>query len=281
LPIRHGVVVRAGRPYRRAVTVLVTAALLTVAGCSFLGTPALPSEPFSDFVVGEFGGIDGRQNILYVRPDGVALLVSHAPAAGRLSDQKLSRLQTVLTSEQFQQEVVREARRKSTAPEPVCSDQITTEVTMGSLSMSRTEPCGDESQSTPAFDEIVSIVAPALRGNFDGPVDTAEPRLLPLRLERIERPDQRGYTIKVEAAGPAMITETGGRSRKRDLTMQQRDTLRLLLARVIEKPVSPCTSPARYQLDVESGVSGPDCGFPQRQPEFHALAALLENVFNV
>jgi hypothetical protein len=42
---------------------------------------ATPSEPFSDFSVGEFGGIDGRQNILYVRAaDGVALLISRAPS---------------------------------------------------------------------------------------------------------------------------------------------------------------------------------------------------------
>ena len=86
---------------------LATAALLSAAGCSLVGPTAAPAEPFGDFVVGEFGGIDGRQNILHVRADGVALLISRAPAAGRLSDQKLSRLQTLLTSEQFREEVAR------------------------------------------------------------------------------------------------------------------------------------------------------------------------------
>ena len=38
---------------------------------------------------------------------------------------------------------------------PVCSDQITTEVTMGNFSMSRTEPCRKNREPTPAFDEIV------------------------------------------------------------------------------------------------------------------------------
>jgi hypothetical protein len=261
----------------------VAAAALTVAGCSLLGQLATPSEPFSDFTVGEFGGIDGRQNILHVRADGVALLVSRLPAAGRLSDQKLSRLRALITSDQFRQEVIGEAQRKSSAPAPVCADQITTEVTMGSLSMSRTEPCGEESEPTQAFDEIMSIVAPALRGRFDGSVDTTEPRLFPLRLERIELPDQPGYTIKVDATGRAMMNVPGGRSRDKELTIQQRDTLRLLIARVIEKPVAPCTAPARYRLHVvkNPAVSGPDCGFPDRQPEFHALTALLETAFGV
>ena len=64
---------------------------------------------------------------------------------------------------------------------PVCADQITTEVTMGNLSMSRSDPCQEESEPTPAFDEIMSLLAPALQGNFDGPVDSTEPRLFPMR----------------------------------------------------------------------------------------------------
>jgi hypothetical protein len=142
-------------------------AVLSVAGCSLLGPRAAPSEPFGDFSLGEFGGIDGRQNIVYVRADGVSLLVSPMPAAGRLSDQDLSRLKTLLTSRQFRQEVKREAERKAESAAPVCADQITTEVTMGSLWMSRTAPCGTEATPTPAFDEIVSILTPAMQGNYN------------------------------------------------------------------------------------------------------------------
>jgi hypothetical protein len=279
--IRHGGVVIAGK-LRRRVAVLVTAATLTLTACSVDGPWATPSEPFSDFSVGEFGGIDGRQNILYVRAaDGVALLISRAPAAGQLSDQSLSRLQELLTSEQFREEVTRETRRKSKAP--VCSDQITSEVTMGSLSMSRSEPCGEKSEPTPAFEEILSIVAPAMQGNFDGPVDTSEPRLLAMRLERLQIQDQPAYTIKIDAAGRAMITIAGRASELHELSIQQRDAVRLLQARVIDDPVVPCTSTAYYQLHIDSepAVSGPDCGFPQRQPEFRALTVLLETAFGV
>jgi hypothetical protein len=260
----------------------MTVATLAVAGCSLIGPSAVPSEPFRDFSVGEFGGIDGRQNILYVWADGVALLISRMPASGRLSEQALQRLQTLLTSRQFRQEVAREARRKSQAPAPVCTDQITTEVMIGGLSMSRTEPCGEKSEQTPAFDEILSIVTPAMRGSFDGPVDSAEPRLLSMRLQRLQLQDQPAYTIKVDASARAMITIAGRRSELHELSIQQRDTVRLLLARVIEKPVVPCTTTAHYrlQVDKEPPVSGPDCGFPQRQPEFKALTVLLETAFD-
>jgi len=101
---------------RRALAIIGAAALLVLTGCSLIGPLAVPSEPFGDFVVGEFGGIDGRQNILYVRADGVALLVSRQPAAGRLSNQTLGRLRTLLTSDQFRQEVARDEERKKRAP---------------------------------------------------------------------------------------------------------------------------------------------------------------------
>ena len=267
----------------RGVGVLIAAAALTVAGCSLSSPLATPSEPFSDFTVGEFGGIDGRQNIVHVRADGVALLVSGVPAAGRLSDQKLSRLRTLLTSEEFGKEVANEAQRTPRTTEQVCSDLIAHEVTMGKLSMSRTKPCGEESRPAPAFDEIVSIVAPAMRGNFDGPVESAEPRLFPVRVERIELQNQAGYVIKVDAAGQGTITGAGGGSKQRDLPVQQRDTLRLLIARVIEEPVVPCTATAHYRLhiDTEPPISGPDCGFRERQPEFGALTVLLEDAFDL
>jgi hypothetical protein len=259
----------------------MAAAALAVAGCAPVGPLAMPSEPFGDFSVGEFGGIDGRQNILRVRADGVALLISRAPAAGRLSDQKLGRLRALLTSEQFRKEVAAQRTPKTT--EQVCSDLITNEVTMGNLSMSGTEPCGEEPRPAPTFEEIVSIVAPAMRGDFDGAVETTEPRLHPIRLERMQLENQAGYMIKLDAAGRGTITRTGGESKQRELSVQQRDTLRLLMARIIEEPVVPCTSTVHYRLDIatEPAISGPDCGFRERQPEFRALIAMLEAAFDL
>jgi hypothetical protein len=268
---------------RRALAIIGAAVLLILTGCSLVDRVAVPSEPFGDFAVGEFGGIDGRQNVVYVRADGVALLVSRQPSAGRLSGQSLSRLRTLLTSDQFRQEVAADAQRKRRAPVPVCADQITIEVTMGTLSMSRSDPCREKSEPTPAFDEITGILAPALRGDFDGPADTAQPRLFPMSLERIQLQDRPAYLIKIDAAGRAKIMMSGQTSEWHSLSVQQRDALRLLVARVIEKPVSPCTSQAHYRLQVDKqpAVEGPDCGFPERQLEFRALTALLENAFGV
>jgi hypothetical protein len=166
---------------------------------------------------------------------------------------------------------------------PVCSDQITIEVTMGDLSMSRSDPCREMSEPTPAFDEITGILAPALRGDFDGPTDTTEPQLFPMSLQRIQLQDRPAYVIKIDAAGRAKIMISGRTSEWHSLSVQQRDTVRLLVARVIEEPVSPCTSQAYYrlQVDKEPVAGGPDCGFPERQLEFRALTALLENAFGV
>jgi hypothetical protein len=126
-------------------------------------------------------------------------------------------------------------------------------------------------------------MAAAMRGNFDGPVDTTEQRLFPLRLERMALQNQAGYLIKIDTAGRGMIKLAGGGSKQRDLSAQQRDTLRLLIARIIEHPVVRCTSTAHYRLHVatEPVISGPGCGFRERQPEFGALTVLLENAFDL
>jgi hypothetical protein len=78
-----------------------------------------------------------------------------------------------------------------------------------------------------------------------------------------------------------MIMISGRTSEWHSLSVQQRDTVRLLVARVIEEPVSPCTSQAYYRLQVakKPAVEGPDCGFPERQLGVRALTALLENCF--
>lgn len=79
-----------------------------------------------------------------------------------------------------------------------------------------------------------------------------------------------------------MITVAGGRPKQRELTVRERDALRLLIARIIEKPVVPCTSSGHYRLRVEKqpAVIAPECGFPERQPEFYAVTVLLEEAFN-
>ena len=89
--------------------------------------------------------------------------------------------------------------------------------------------------------------------------------------------------MMIDSTGRGTMTPTSGGSTQRDLSVEQRDTVRLLLARISEKPVVPCTSTAhsRLQVHMPPAISGPNCAFPERQPEFHALTVLLEDAFNV
>ena len=48
-----------------------------------------------------------------------------------------------------------------------------------------------------------------------------------------------------------------------------------------DKLVGTTTAHYRLHVDKEPPVSGPDCGFPQRQLEFRALTVLLETAFGV
>ena len=247
------------------------------AGCSGNPPPAA-LVPFGDFAVGEFGGVDGRQNILRVRKDGVALLIAGSPAAGRLSDSDLARLRTLLTSEQFRSEVAREAALPKR--EQTCSDQIITEITMGSLSMSRTGPCGaDDLPPAPAFAEILSIVAPARDGQFASPVGDGAPRLVPVRLERLPVRNRPGYVITLDQDGRGSITEPGEPARGATLSERRQDAVRMLELLLSEGPVPPCNSPESYRLRIDGGEVRPDCSFRGRYPEFRALVSLLEDAF--
>ncbi len=266
---------------QRAVGILVVAMLLVAGGCS-PDPPPVPAEPFGEFAVGEFGGVDGRQNILRVRPDGNALLISRQPAAGRLSGEAMGRLRTLLTSEQFRQEVAREAEWNAKPKTWVCSDQIITEVRMGALSMSRSGPCGGEDlPPAPAFTEILTIVGSARRGDFAGPVDADQPRLVPVRLERLDGTGEPGYVIVVDSLGRGSIRVPGQAARTGALEPGERDILRLLIPQLTSSPVTPCQSTEHYRLRVDGPVpvSGSDCQFHGRYPEFRALVTVLESSF--
>ena len=104
-----------------------------------------------------------------------------------------------------------------------------------------------------------------------------------MQLERIQHQDQPAYLITIDAAARGKIIISGRTSEWHQLSVQQRDTVRLLVARLIEEPIAPCSTEAQYRLHVDKQpvVDGSDCGFPERQPEFYALTALVENGFGV
>lgn len=239
-----------------------------------------PLVPFTNFSVVESGGVDGRRNELLVRADGVGLLLSREPSAGRVGEPTMNRLRTLLESEQFRTEVA--ARTGETEP-PNCTDQIAVGVTMGSLSMSRSGPCtGEAEPDTPAFDEILRLTAPAFAGSFDLPVPAGAPELVGVRL--VDRGDdgEPGYRIDVDPAGKGALTVPGEAARPRTLSRHDRDTLRLLLPRLAEGPDVQCDDPGRYSLAVAlpEPVAGSQCTFSERRQEFRSVVALLERAFD-
>ena len=244
------------------------------AGPDATPTP-VPTVSFTDVTVTETGGVDGRYNVLVIQTDGIALLMGREPSAGRIGEEKLSRLRTLLESEQFRQEVA-----TMTSPEPPqCSDQITVAVVMGPLTMSRTGPCstGDD-RPTPAFDEIVSIVSAPLQGKFDRPVPAGPPALVPVRLVAKEAAGEPGYLITVDDRGRGILTPVDAPPVRRTLPDDEQDTLRLLLARLAAAPVVDCADPGRRRVIVggRDPATVTECGYFGNQPEFWAVVRVLE-----
>jgi hypothetical protein len=266
------------RSLARSSAILLALGLLAAAACARLDPtrdPALtpvPKVAFSDLTLEETGGIDGRHNVLLVRTDGVAISISWKPAAGQLSPDTVTRLRTLLESEQFRIEVARGGE-----PEPPqCSDQITMRLVMGALAISQTGPCPTDTAPTPAFDEILSILSAPLRGEYDRPVPGGEPRLVPIRLEAQADGGKPAHVITVDAHGRAVKTMPGSTPVHRTLEVGEQDTLRLLLDRLQSAPSVDCTKPGRYRAIINGKISVTECQYFYAQPELRAVVNLLE-----
>ncbi len=261
----------------RLLVLLVLAALF--AGC---GPRPAPNVPFEGVRLSETGGVDGRRNTLEVGSDGVALLLTAAPAAGRIAPDDLARLRTVLESEQFRREAAAEAERRSG---PIsCSDTITTAVTMGPLTVSRTEPCGStRGGDTPAYEQVLQILDPAWHGEFAAPLGGGPPSAVPLELRRPARGDVGGYRVRIDAGGRAALRLDGSAERRRTLDTADQDTLRVVAARIVERPAQPCDRDPAYLLRIGGPrpVSGGDCAFTDRSREVRALITVVEDAFGL
>ena len=258
---------------------LLALSLLATGACGRLdvtrdppSTTPVPKVAFSDFTVEETGGIDGRHNVLLVRTDGIAIWMSGKSAAGQLDPGTLSRLRTLLESEQFRQEVARNAE-----PElPRCSDQITTRLVMGHLAISTTGPCPTDAAPTPVFDEILGILSSPMRGEFDRPVTGSEPRLVPIRLEARADAGRPAHVITVDAHGRAVKTTPGAVTVRRTLEAGEQDVLRLLLDRLRSLPPVDCAKPGPYRAIISSKITVTECDYFHTQPELRAVVNLLE-----
>ncbi len=227
--------------------------------------------PFGDFVVRETGGIDGRRFVLEVGAHGTALLMSRVVAAGQLAGESMSRLEVLLTSRQFRTEAAHKE------PDPTrhrCADLVSVTVAMGALSVTRTDPCGQQRERpAPATAEILSILAAARQGDFTAPVPASVPTLQPVRLERF---GDDAYVIEVDAAATGRLTVDGVVQRREALATSARDALRLLLPRLVALPAESCASPAPYALTVGRVAV---CS-SLRTLELGSVVRLLEDAFD-
>lgn len=262
----------------------VVASLGSGAGCALLGKGPVDLVPFGDFVVRETGGEDGRDIPLLVSADGTALLVGRSPAAGRLSEQKMSRLQELLESERLRREAANppEDEERST-----CADGVVVTITMGSLTVRNGETCGGSGRATPAFDEVLALLEDARDGEFDAPLSDEIPPLPSLRLDRKGFEDEPDLTITVAPNGSARLTPAtkGSRTPRAEmLEPEQRDALRLVLDQGLSErvPVSSCDdSAATYTIHegAEAGVTVEACS--SKSAEQALVILVIEQTFDL
>lgn len=271
---------QAGSVDRRLALPIVVVLMALAWGAAACGTVRSQPRPAADqpFTVSESGGIDGRMTTLLVRPDGVAVLMSRRPAAGQVRSETLDRVRELLGSE----DLAAEAATASREHVPVCPDNLSITLTAGDLTMTETGSCdGVEQAPSPVFDEIVRLVSPALAGRFDGPVVGDQPHLVALRLEGRPLGEHQELVFTVDPAGEVRRVTPGQPDDVRSLAAGDRDVLRLLLERLQTGRVEPCSASKRYDLTISGAteVTGPDCGFADRQAEVRAVVSVVENQF--
>jgi hypothetical protein len=223
--------------------------LALLAGCAALRPDPvpLPGLRFGEFTVTEAGGIDGRYNVLKLRPDGVGLYLSTDSTAGRVNQPTMDRLKELFESTEFRAEAARPAPK----PTQQCSDQISDTIQLGEVSMSREAQC-QPPEDKPAFDEILRLVNRPLRGEFDQPLSASQPRLQPLTVERTgyDRPD---YLVRISATGTAELVLDHAAARRARLSQDRQDALRLIQDWIGVLPApTPCPRPGSHRITVGS-----------------------------
>ena len=200
---------------------------------------------FGPFVVGEFGGVDGRRNQVEVARTGTTLVTGRLVAAGRIDNDLVEQARRILTSTEFRREVA-DSTVTGDDINQRCSDQVTWSVSMGELRSSIPDRCGSGTgPDRTATAQVISLVRDAAQGRFAGPLGPAAPELVGCRLGVRSR---ETYAIDLEPDGRLILDRDGGRT-VHELESSGRDALRLLLPRLIARP-GTCRADAPIQLSV-------------------------------
>lgn len=223
-----------------ATTVLAPTVLT---GCS---PDPLPPEPFSTVTLNETGGVDGRDNLLAVDPDGTALLLGADPQAGSLSPDRMHRIEELVTGTEFRTEAATEPPDSDR-----CSDQVVRTVRMGSLLMGRSMTCRSPLDRTPAFDELVGLL------EIEDALPSDAPRLQEMEIVHTAGPDseeagRRGsFVLSANGDWTARGQGEDGTAERGTLGTDEQDAVRLLQARLAGRgpvPVAECEPAAGEQV---------------------------------
>jgi hypothetical protein len=205
--------------------------------------------------------------------------MSNEPASGSIPAADLQRLRVLLTSEQFRREAAADPDR---GDRHQCADDIVWTVTMGALTADDGGHCSGDDAATPATDEIIGLLADEVGGTFAAGVPAGPPDLVPVILERHATQYYPAATFRSTATGEVTMQPAQGAHQKRQLDAADRDTLRLLLDRQVDRPVNSCQHPGPYRLLIGGAraVTVTYCLGEDSPRELLATIAVLENPFD-
>lgn len=240
---------------RRRIPALLALVLAptVLTGCS---PDPLPAESFSTVTLNETGGVDGRDNLLAVDPDGTALLLGGDPQAGSLSPDRMHRIKELVTGTEFRTEAATKAPESDQ-----CSDQVVRIVRMGSLQMGRSMTCRSLLDRTPAFDELVGLL------EIEDPLPSGAPHLREMEIVHTSGPDsgeeagRRGsFVLSADGDWTARGQGEDGTAERDTLSSDEQDAVRLLQARLVERgpvPVAECEPSEGEQVVTLAGRNFP------------------------
>ncbi|MFC7618754.1 hypothetical protein [Microlunatus sp. GCM10028923] len=262
------------RGFHRRAGLLIAALGTTAAGCALLPPEPLPLTPFGAFTVTVTGGVAGIFRQLRVTPDdGIGLVLTDSPAAGRIGRQTLDRIGTLLESEAF--------RREAARPRPDemrCSDTFVATLRMGALTARREDPCAPS--PAPEWDKLTALLQPFWEGNFEEPLPEA-PAPPPILVQEIASGRPTGRRVELGPTGQATLRTADRVLQTRRLEAPQLEALTVLATGPLCRPSRTFDDGFLIRIGDQQPVGpvgnriGSDC------PELGAIAQLARTAVDL
>ena len=262
----------------RTVVVALLAVSLLQGGCA----RPVQRAVFGEFSVTRSGGVAGVHDELRVSPDGLAVELSPDLRVGRLSADRMAQARRLLESD----ELAREARAARRDDDDGCVDTFVTGVRMGDFSMAAPGSCGaSRPRATPAFDELLTVVAGARRGVFDEPLGPGDALASSVRVTQPGASGREPFTIDVDQDGTATLRRAGAAPERVDLDGDQREGVGFVADGLLGVTPTACAQPSSPTIEVVGRdgrrVGGSACGFGARRVDAYAVLEELSRLFDL